>query len=282
MVDGPRVSRERGATRGGPSGWSQLVPTGWLAVAVAAALTVVGPTSPASDGAQENETLAASAALPDASGTVAPLELVAPTPSGVGAGRGPVRAHEPTLPPIEQLSDLRRLPSRALGVPFHLTAVVNGVGGPWEPYFTRFDAANWTRVALWSDEARLWEPGPFADPVRHVFARRGSAAERRLRELAPYARIEIRGVVREVAAGEPWIEIWSVRDAGPGLTEAAVFHAARALRLEAQGPLPLARSELDKALAAPLPDHHRAALVEVAERLTADGGAGEGAAAPLR
>lgn len=172
---------------------------------------------------------------------------------------------------IDQLADLRRLPSRALGQPFRVHAVVCEIGGAWEPYFTRFDRATWRRVALWSDDARLWERAAFDDPLAFAFVRKGSALDERLSTYSAYDRVVVEGVVREVFAGEPWVELWSVRSAEPGLTEAGVFHAVRALEAQAKGLGPLARSELDKALAAPLPEHQRAALEELAASFEADG-----------
>jgi len=179
--------------------------------------------------------------------------------------------YDATEPTLEQLSDLRHLPSRALGVPFRVHAVVCEIGGPWEPYFTRFDRATWRRVALWSDDAPLWERDAFDDPLSFAFVRVGGALDDRLATAKPYDRVVVEGVVREVFAGEPWVELWSVRPAEPGLTEAGVFHAVRALEAQAKGLGPLARSELDKALAAPLPEHQRAALEVLAATFEADG-----------
>ena len=180
--------------------------------------------------------------------------------SGTVTPLAPAAVHDRVEPTIEELSDLRALPSRALGVPFRVHATVRAVGGAWEPYFTRFDPNAWRRVELWSDDAHLWRRADFEDPLPHAFVRAGSALDRRLASCAPYDRVVVEGVVREVCAGEPWIELWSVRPAAPGPTEAAVFHAVRALELDAKGLGPLARSELEKALAAPLPAHQREAL----------------------
>lgn len=176
--------------------------------------------------------------------------------------------HAPTRfdGPVE-LSELRRLPSRSLEIPFRATLVVQGVDRPWDPLLTRFNGTTWLRVEAWSDDAALWERGPFEDPAPYLFARRGTAAARALLAASPFDRIEVEGTVRQVFAGEPWIEIWAVHRKGVALTEASVFHAARAERLERDGNLDLARSEIERALAAPMPKHHRAPLLEIAERL---------------
>lgn len=237
---------------------------GWVALAAAAAVSLW---QQGADRGEEDELILVApihvvdGPLDGTTGTVAPI----PSASDL-----PVAIHDHREPTIEQLADLRELPSRALGVPFRVHAVVATVGAAWEPYFTRFDPASWQRVELWSDDAFLWEREAFDDPLPNAFVRASSAAASRLADLAPYDRVVIEGVVREVYAGEPWIELWSMRRAEPGLTEAAVFHAVRALELEAKGLGPLARSERDKALAAPLPAHQRAALESL---LDADDGA---------
>ncbi|QDU83492.1 hypothetical protein Pla163_05910 [Planctomycetes bacterium Pla163] len=180
----------------------------------------------------------------------------------------PTARHAPTSfdGPVE-LSQLRRLPSRALEIPFRATVVVQAVDRAWDPLLTRFDGATWLRLEAWSDDAALWERASFENPAPYLFARRGTGAAQALLAASPYDRIEVEGAVRQVFAGEPWIEIWAVHRKGVALTEATVFHAARAERLEREGNLELARSEIERALAAPMPEHHRAPLLAIAERL---------------
>jgi hypothetical protein len=198
-------------------------------------------------------------------------------------------ASQPTARPVRtsfdgpvELSELRQLPSRSLEIPFRATVVVQGVDRAWDPLLTRFDGATWLRLEAWSDDAALWERAPFGDPAPYLFARRGTEAARALLAASPYDRIEVEGAVRQVFAGEPWIEIWAVHRKGVALTEATVFHAARAERLEREGSLDLARSEIERALAAPMPEHHRAPLLAIAERLGVTEGRLDAASGPAK
>ncbi|MEZ5978648.1 MAG: hypothetical protein R3F34_10550 [Planctomycetota bacterium] len=176
--------------------------------------------------------------------------------SGDGAqDRYADRAHTPT-----ELSDARRLPSRTVERPFRFAITVRAVDRPYDALLTKFDRGHWLRVEAWSDDAFLWDEDAFEDPAPYLFARRGTAVAERLAGAKPYERLMVEGAVRQVFAGEPWIEIWSVRSAEPSITEATVFHAARAISLRRKGQDELARSEMDSALAAPMPERQREAL----------------------
>jgi hypothetical protein len=84
-----------------------------------------------------------------------------------------------------------------------------------------------------------------------------------LAERRPYERLLVTGLVRQVYAGRPWIEVLDVRLASESLTEPTIFHAARAIELFEQGRADLGESEMERALAAPMPARQRLELERV-------------------
>jgi len=166
-------------------------------------------------------------------------------------------------PSARELSGLRRAPSHAVDRPFRVTVTVHRVGAEWNAYFTRFVPHSHLRLEVWSDDQFPWRSQDFAAPAPYVFVPRGTPLEAAAAALAPYDRVVVEGVVRQVFAGEPWIELSAIEPADVSLTEATVFHAARAIALAGRGLQGLACSELDHALAAPMPQRHRDELVRL-------------------
>ena len=171
---------------------------------------------------------------------------------------------DPTdVPVVNELSDALREPSRSVHVPFEFTVVVREVDRTFEPYLTLFDPHTWMCVEAWSDDMFLWRRDHFARSSPCLFVRRDSPAARALLERRPYERVAVTGLVRQVFAGRPWIEVWDARVATEHLTEPTIFHAARAIELFEQGRADLAESEMERALAAPLPLRQRTELERV-------------------
>lgn len=185
------------------------------------------------------------------------LGLVAP-PSAA-----PVAVAE--VPVVRELSHALREPSRTVHVPFEFTVVVRAVDRPFEPYLTLFDPTEWMCIEAWSDDLFLWRPDHYARSSPCLFVRRSSPFALTIAERKPYDRVVVTGLVRQVFAGRPWIEVWDVRPANEGLTEPTIFHAARAIELFEQGRADLGESEMERALAAPLPARQRTELERVRE-----------------
>jgi hypothetical protein len=201
-----------------------------------------------------------------AAGVVA--QRLAPGPGEPDRTSGPWArsARAAVEPSARELSSLRRAPSHAVELPFRVTVTVHRVGAEWNAYLTRFVPESHLRLEVWSDDQFPWRSQDFAASAPYVFVPRGTPLEPTAAALAPYDRVVVEGFVRQVFAGEPWIELSAIEPADVSLTEATVFHAARAIDLASRGLEDLACNELDHALAAPMPQRHRDEL----ERLRAD------------
>lgn len=130
---------------------------------------------------------------------------------------------------------------------------------------TGFDPAVWQRFPCWSSAQRPWRADHFADPAPYLFARRGSTAALLLESGGLHRAFELVGTVRAVRLGEPWIAVESARPLPESIGAGAVLHASRGFELLAAGQRRLALAELERALAAPLPEQPKAEL----ERLIA-------------
>lgn len=193
------------------------------------------------------------------------LALRVATP-GDGPAPGPVLpeaappAGETELVPDVPLSQLRRDPRPRLGRRVRFVLQYRGTESAWNPYLTRFGPGEWIALSGWPDERFTWERAVFADPMRRLFLRRGSALAALVDELRPHERFEVVGTVRELQLGEPWIEVESLTPrlemVGPGV----IHHVLRAEEAAEEGKWSLAADQLERALAGPLPARPRAEL----------------------
>jgi hypothetical protein len=139
----------------------------------------------------------------------------------------------------------------------------------WEPYLTRFSPGGYVALRAWSDDQLPWIEQDYHDPQVVVFARRGSGAARRLEQALPHQRFVLACIPREVQAGMVWIEVVGAKPTREQLPEGSVLHVEKALDLLEREAPGLAREQLVRALAAPLPKLARekiAVLVATCDR----------------
>lgn len=171
-----------------------------------------------------------------------------------------MEATAPRMPDEVTLADLRRSPSgftdRSVRCPIQLAAV----DAPFDPWLSRFDPARELCIQAWGDDQPIWHQEEFADPAERLFVRRDSAVGKKLAAARPHDRFLATLRVTEVWFGEPWIEVESVVSLSPTLGEGTILHASRAHTLWNAGQRELATSELERALASPLPINVHLAL----------------------
>ena len=158
------------------------------------------------------------------------------------------------------LHRLRRAPGVALRKPVHFVLQYKDTVADWNPYLSRFGPENWIGIQGWSDDRYTWDKRVFDDPGDRLFVRKGSAAAQVLRVAQPYQRFEIRGIVREIFLGEPWIEIESATLLPKLVGEGTILHVGRADTLLEDGRVELAIDQLERAKSAPLPANARKEL----------------------
>lgn len=158
------------------------------------------------------------------------------------------------------LGDLRAEPSRWLGHRVRFVLQFQGLPERWNPLLTRFGPAQWVALSGWADERFTWDERVFADPMRRLFVRRGTAQAAFVRELRPYERFEVVARVREVFAGEPWLEVESLRPRAGLVGEGVILHVVKAREAASGQRWRLAVDQVERAMDAPLPSHARAEL----------------------
>ena len=83
-------------------------------------------------------------------------------------------------------------------------------GRPANPYFTQFTAERWRPITVEGTTGARVTPARESRRFGRLFVRRGSPADLRLPTLRPGRSLLLRAVVRDVVAGEPWIEILAI------------------------------------------------------------------------
>lgn len=175
-----------------------------------------------------------------------------PAPSATPPAGSPRAADAPPDEPAVAevtLAELRARRGHWLGREVAFTLQVESEPETWRSWLTRFTPARYRALRAWGDEAFLWERAAFDDPAPHLFAARGSAAERALAGARRYDRFRVRAAVREVFLDEPWVELLEVERLPERIEEGTLVHALRALELLEQKSYVLAANELERAAA---------------------------------
>lgn len=186
----------------------------------------------------------------------AALQSVAPLP-------GPKL--EPPVPLVTH-RQLAERPSEFVGCEVRFVLQFHSIVEQWNPFVTRFSAHDYVGVEAWSDEQLPWIERDFERKAVRAFVRRGSFLDDFFRLGFRHERIAVRAVVREVFAGQPWIEILGAEATFESIPEGSILHVGRALEFERQGAYGLALSELERALSAPLPPRAAKAVRGMKER----------------
>lgn len=181
--------------------------------------------------------------------------------AGMALGDG---GAEPTQAPApiarQELVRVAQRPLEFLGQELRTSIQVESQPADWNPFLTRFGTEDYRAVVAWGDTQRLWDADDFASPAAVLFVRRGTAAERVLAAAQRYARFDASGIVRQVLAGRPWIEITALVPLAEQFSEGSVIHASRGVELMAAEHWDLAGQSFERALASNLPIPAREAL----------------------
>lgn len=181
----------------------------------------------------------------------------------VDAG-SPASTDELSFEPVS-LVELRAHPARWLGRRVRFTLQLARTVERWNPCLSRFGPGEWLALEGWADERFTWQPEVFEDPATRLFVRRGGRLAQVALQTARYSRLVVSGVVREVHLDQPWIEVEGLSALIEEVGEGTILHVGRALELAEDGQYELALTQLERAKAAPLPDHARAEIERLAE-----------------
>lgn len=173
---------------------------------------------------------------------------------------------KPQVQPSGVRAELRAValqPLGFLGQELRFTIQVESQPADWNPFLTRFGTEDYRAVIAWGDEQSLWEQADYDNPAAFLFARRGGAVEPILLRAQRYDRFEAGGIVRQVFAGRPWIELTDLRPLDEHFTEGSMVHASRGVELMADEHWELAAQSFERALASNLPARARDELARL-------------------
>ena len=177
----------------------------------------------------------------------------------------PVALEAPTAPTVEW-EEVVQVPDGRLGETVQVYVQAHSRPETWEPFLTRFSPEGYVCLRAWSDAQLPWLEEQFGAPKAIVFARKGSPWAEVLEQATPHQRLALAVVPRAFQAGHLWVEVVGAHRAHRQLTEGAVLHVEKALALLEREAPALAREQLERALAAPLPEHAIAAVQALVAR----------------
>jgi hypothetical protein len=166
------------------------------------------------------------------------------------------------LPRETTLGELRKWPGEWLGREVRFVVQFKAVAEDVPRYVTRFGSHEWLALEVWPDERFTWNVDVWDDPARTLFVARGTALENVVHAARPHARYEVTGHVRETLLGEPWIAVERLERLDGEVGEGTILCVGRARELVGEGRFELAVEQYERAKAAPLPPHARAAIEE--------------------
>ena len=178
----------------------------------------------------------------------------------IGRGLGLIR--DPSGPASMTLAALRENPEAFRGVRVTLTLQMHERTQFWNPFFTRFTPDSYVNFSAWSDDQRLWIRSEFEKDFALFFVERQSEALPVLLAAAPYTRLRVTAVVRDMFRGLPWIEVLKATPLSDKVSEGTLLHAARARRWMEAGKWSLATNEFERAITDGLPTEARVALMK--------------------
>ncbi len=177
----------------------------------------------------------------------------------------PLAVEAPTIP-TTAWEDLATVPDGRLGELVQIHVQAHSRPTTWEPFLTRFSPTEYVCLKAWSDAQMPWVEEHYENPQVIVFARKGSPEARRLADADPHTRLVLAVIPRAFQAGMVWIEVIGAQPTRKQVTEGTVLHVEKALDLVGRDAPGLARDQLVRALAAPLPDHARRAIAVLVAR----------------
>ncbi len=110
------------------------------------------------------------------------------------------------------LSDLIAEPRRWHTKVVTFACIFHAPDNVYSPYFTSFHAEKFLNFTAWKDGSPVWEQRAFHDDdFPYLYLRRDHPQGPELSRTAPFTRLEVTGLVRDVYRERPWIEIRGFR-----------------------------------------------------------------------
>jgi len=158
------------------------------------------------------------------------------------------------------LGEVLRNPHAYIDVELRVKLYFNSTGGAYNPYFTRFTEETYGNFAAWPIDARLYEKRDYQRSYNYFFVNRTNEQWKEIQALERVTAVEVGATVREVFKGQPWIEVFEVRELDEGLDESAVRNAVAGNAYYLAGQYDEAVRRYERAVRNRLPGNTRADL----------------------
>lgn len=167
-----------------------------------------------------------------------------------------------------ELADLTGSPKSFLNTRVRFNAVFIDTPGIYDPIHTPYSPERYVNIAVWDDEARLYDPKVRAVPLVTVYADKQLADRAHLTRLSKYQAVEIIGDIASVSRGLPWVNVHSIRpiDGAKAYTDNAIYHVEQAMGLAKENAFELADARFATALTEDLPPNAVVAIHEIRAR----------------
>lgn len=138
-------------------------------------------------------------------------------------------------------------------VDLQLTLQFNEITAIHNPYHTPFERDDFVSFSAWNVGAALWNKTVHDSSYSYLFLSRTSAQAAALLKMKKYQRIRVKGRVRSISRGRPWIEVRSFEPLKGALTEPSLIHLVKAKSLQRLRRFDAAASEFALAFLPTLP-----------------------------
>ncbi|MBL8900283.1 MAG: hypothetical protein JNM84_21810 [Planctomycetes bacterium] len=172
-----------------------------------------------------------------------------------------------TLPRMVTLGDLLRSPEAYRGLTVRTTIAFSDLGKLENPFFTRFTNNNYMNFSAWDDLQPIWRKEEYLKSYPLLFARRTTPICDHFADAKRFDRFAVEVMVQDTFRGKPWIEVLSVRKEESSLSMGSLRHLYHASDQAERGNYSIAQGEVNRALQAPLPNHHRVQALGLSARI---------------
>ncbi len=125
------------------------------------------------------------------------------------------------------LESIQEQPDAFKGVEVQFDVQYCSMGKIANPFFTRFTPTSYANFYVWADAQPIWRRDSYEDIFGMMFLSKENESLFDLYNLRLYDRISVKGVVRNVFQGKPWIEVQSFSRKANKVSTATLSHLFR-------------------------------------------------------
>ena len=125
------------------------------------------------------------------------------------------------------LTEVRNTADAFKGVKLTFPIQFAWVGKISNPFFTRFVPSDYANFQGWAIEQPIWRKEVYDDVFGLMFIAKTNPLLSEIFQIPRYQRLQVTAVVRDTFQGQPWMEVLSFTQLGPGVDTATLAHMYR-------------------------------------------------------